>query len=423
MKIVLSFVSLLFTLTTFSADLYVKEFGGGGAYSTINDALAVSSAGDRILVAAKAGDAPYIENLSITKPLQILTATNGSRYTLQGNITIATSLPAGSSVVLDGISITIGNISASASTSAISVYVVNSVLSSGTITFGNRINATIANSAITNPSAGYTVTFCNGKLLGNTITAYGQGILVNNDAVASLDTINIVGNKVEFTSDFVANIFNGLTWSSSNNFFNISNNYFNHPSNNYSGSNGQAYNMVNFTTYKAGTNTNQYNNFVNNSIKFNQPNLSSVTITGVTGTLDARCNVFNNIVVHTVTGLKRSFNLNGNPQFSYNTGSGGATFNAGNTPSDPTNTFTATIYALTNNGCSSSISNTGHPDPIFTDLDLTRNDVGPCGGSYNITTNFLTPGTVGTGKVHWLEAPRRVSQGSTLSIKAEGHDR
>lgn len=424
MKVVLVFLFAIVSASTFAADLFVKEFGGGGTYSTINDAMAVANANDRILVAAKAGDAPYIENLSITKPLQILTATNGSRYTLQGNITIATTLPAGSSVVLDGLSITIGNITASASTAAISLYIVNSTLSAGTINCGTRVYTTIANSTITTTSAtGYAVTISNGKIVGNIITAFNQGISIISDAVASLDTVNIVGNKVELTGTFASNIHNAFTWANSTQFFNISNNYFNQVYSSYQGGNGNTYNFVSFTSFKAGASTPQYNNFNNNTVRWTATFDANSITTCLAGTLDARCNVLNNLTIFSNTGLRRHYNLNGNPQFSYNTASGGVTFNSGNTPSDPTNSSVSTVYNVTTNGCISTVPNTGHPDPIFTDLDLTRNDVGPCGGSYNITTNFLTPGTAGTGKVHWLEAPRRVSQGSTLSIEAEGHDR
>lgn len=424
MKVVLAFLFSIVAASTFAADLFVKEFGGGGTYSTINDALAASSAGDRILVAAKAGDAPYIENLSITKPLQILTATNGSRYTLQGNITIATSLPAGSSVVLDGLSITIGNITASSSTAAINLYIVNSNLSAGSINCGTRVYTTIANSTITTTNAaGYAVTISNGKIVGNTINAFNLGISVINDAVASLDTVNIVGNKVELSGTFANNIHNALTWANNTQFFNISNNYFNQVYSSYLGGNGNTYTFVNFTSFKAGASTLQYNNFINNTVRWTATFDANSFTTCVVGTLDARCNVLNNLTILSSSGLRRHYTLSGNPQFSYNTGSGGAVFNSGNTPSDPTNSFITTVYNVTTHGCISTVLNTGHPDPIFTDLDLTRNDVGPCGGSYNITTNFLTPGIAGTGKVHWLEAPRRVSQGSTLSIEAEGHDR
>lgn len=425
MKVVLAFLFSIVTASTFAADLFVKEFGGGGAYSTINDALAVSSAGDRILVAAKAGDAPYIENLSITKPLQILTATNGSRYTLQGNVTIATTLPAGSTVVFDGMSINSGNFTAAASAASINVAIVNCVLGNGYIQLGTRIEATIANTVITNNAATvYAITASKGKIVGNTINTASYGISIPSDAVSNTDTLHVVGNKVELNTDFTNNVCAALTWSSTTSFFNISNNYFNEAYTSYNGGNGNTFTLVNITNFKAGANTNQYNNFNNNTIRWTATfNANSITY-GFGGTLDARCNVLNNLLIFTNSGFRRFFNLNGNPQFSYNTASGpGTPFNSGNTINDNTNVINATVYTVTTNGCSTNGANAGHPDPVFTDLDLTRNDVGPCGGSYNITTNFLTPGTAGTGKVHWLEAPRRVSQGSTLSIEAEGHDR
>lgn len=424
MKILSAVLLTIISISSFATDLYVKEFGGGNAYSNINDALAASNAGDRILIMPKAGDAPYIENVLITKSLQLLTASNGGKFTLQGNISVDASLPAGSVVVVDGGSV-VGNVAAIGSNNIISFSFVNSTIASGNLVFGPKVKATIANNTITYTGGSYAVVFSNGKLLGNTITANTQGIDIEDDAVPTVDTVIVAGNNLTITTDFSTTTCKGLVWANTTDFFNISNNYINQ---NYSGYN--ANNATNSSLIAIGSVlsvTNKFNNIINNTLRFGHTTggYSSNFWNGISGSLDSRCNLFNNLIIFSSTSTtnRRAFSVAGAPQISYNTIVGAILFNSGTAVNDGTNTLTSSMPTLSANGCPTSVTNTGHPDPIFTDLDLTRNDVGACGGSYNITTNFLTPGTTGTAKVHWLEAPRRVSQGGTLSIKAEGHDR
>jgi hypothetical protein len=65
--------------------------------------------------------------------------------------------------------------------------------------------------------------------------------------------------------------------------------------------------------------------------------------------------------------------------------------------------------------------NFGSPATDYTDLDLTRNNVGVAGGSYNFS-NFW-PNQSGGARVYLVKTPRTVVQSSTINAKADSFDR
>ena len=90
MKKELFFIAIasLFTSMVSAADLYVRDLGAGGSYSTISAAITAANDGDRIIIRPKAGSLPFIENLTIDKSLSFVSEINFSKYILQGTITI-----------------------------------------------------------------------------------------------------------------------------------------------------------------------------------------------------------------------------------------------------------------------------------------------------------------------------------------------
>lgn len=423
------FFTLLFTSAIVSsvmaADIYVREFGGG-AYPTISEAIDASSSGDRILVVPKSGNAAYIENLSINKRIQLLSATNGARFYVQGNVTISTGLLANGHVVIDGMYVTVGNITAGSSTNPISVTIVNTRLGDGRIGLGTNIYATIANCQINNTGTSTSISFTKGKCLGNRVTAENFGIAVANDNTTGTDTTYVVGNNV-IISGLATNL-RAFSWSNSGQFFYIANNQFRLSTTELQQTPLRT--LVSIGSFKAGTNSNEMNNFLNNTIYFAIPagNNTGTSFVGLSaGTLDNRCNIINNLVRFAANSptTRAAFDINGNPNIQYNTIGGVTVWNKGTATLSNGSYYSTTTVSTNLNGCvTGTYRNTGHPDPIFTNLDLTRNDVGTCGGSYNIEENFPNMGQAGVPAiVHWLEAPRRVLQGGTVAIKAEGHDR
>ena len=61
----------------------------------------------------------------------------------------------------------------------------------------------------------------------------------------------------------------------------------------------------------------------------------------------------------------------------------------------------------------------GHPGKDYIDHDLSRNDPGCYGGSFNYTNYTTTAAPV----IFHVETPRTVLQGSTLNVTSEGFDR
>lgn len=90
MKKQLLFIAIagLFANLSSAADLYVRENGANGAYSTVTAAITASANGDRIIIKPKAAGAAYIENLTINKSLTFVSETTYQKYKLQGTIVV-----------------------------------------------------------------------------------------------------------------------------------------------------------------------------------------------------------------------------------------------------------------------------------------------------------------------------------------------
>ena len=87
----------------------------------------------------------------------------------------------------------------------------------------------------------------------------------------------------------------------------------------------------------------------------------------------------------------------------------------GNVSSNPS------INSTTGQSFSAFAINNGHPGKLYTDTDLTRNDRGVAGGSFNYE-NFW-PIQTGGSRVFLVKAPRVANQTTTIRAEAEGYDR
>ena len=86
-------LTVMYSVMIHATDLTVQEFGAGGNYSSINAAMTAAVDGDRIIVIPKAGNAPWVENLIVTKSLTFISDTENGKIDLNGNITISPSIP------------------------------------------------------------------------------------------------------------------------------------------------------------------------------------------------------------------------------------------------------------------------------------------------------------------------------------------
>lgn len=62
----ISLPSIFLSFGTLAADLIVEEFGTAPTYASITAAVAASVDGDRIIIKNRAGDIPWIENITIS---------------------------------------------------------------------------------------------------------------------------------------------------------------------------------------------------------------------------------------------------------------------------------------------------------------------------------------------------------------------
>src|SRR6478672_1108854 len=213
MKKKLLFITLasLFTAAVSAADLYVRNAGAGGAYSSVSAAITAANNGDRIIIQPKTNGSAYVENLTINKSLTFVSETIYNKFFIQGTITIT---PAAGRVV------TISNLSSGN-------FTIYGVTVSGATTGGrttvNLLNCYLNSVDTTQPNAtlnmsGCIVTggvyFSHGRCTGNRallINAYA----VSPDTNLATDAVEIIGNA---TDSGITNFQNDYPFKFSNNF-------------------------------------------------------------------------------------------------------------------------------------------------------------------------------------------------------------
>ncbi len=405
---------MLFVLTTAkmsAADLCVAENGTGGCYSTITDAINAAANGDRIIINPKAGNAPYAENLTITKTLQFLCNVEGSQYAVSGNITITPA--ANRVIVFIGMNNLTGNLTVTGNSPAgarCKISVMNCNFGNGTVSLDfDNLDVTVASCVFSNGS----IAFRYGKAIGNDVTtisnpSYGVGqtgsIVVNNDATATNDSVLIVGNKIILTSGVYPT---GIIFNSSNQYFYISNNVVTAPASLYCG----------IGTYSAKNTNLGRNTILNNTIAPSTTISYGIMVTTVTNSLH---DIINNLIVATggsngvyITGggpVQTSYNYMSNPLTLYGIIDDGTNNLSSNTTLDANYRPNSGTDAI----------NGGSPDEAYYDINLTRNDAGAFGGSF--TQDNFYPVT-GAARVYLVRAPRKITLGSTLNVKGDSFDR
>lgn len=388
----------------FSTDRIVREFGAGGAYSTITDAYNASVDGDRIIIKPKAGGADYGESITIAKSLQFLCENEGGRFEVTG--TWAITAAALRTVNIIGIELT------------------GSINSSGGVT-GNLMETSIFNSVITgNLNFGYdnnklivaatTLTgfiyMRKGSLYGNTISTSTATYLIQVTAETSPmsnDTVSIIGNRL--SNSLGASY---VIYSSSNDHAHIIMNNFIQYS--YMG------------IYVSSWLTGSYSHITNNTLQ----NVSStasdygIYLSSLPASTDVQ--ILNNVLdMIGTTGTQAGIygtGIIGTSNVSYNhfeTGINTAIFgfvDDGSNVNPSTFTVTGTGEVTTGNPV-----NGGHPDSTHYDIDLTRNNCGAYGGSF--TMNNFFPTTDLNARVYYIDIPRRVIIGGNMNVKAESFDK
>jgi hypothetical protein len=412
MKKTILLFALLASICGRAADLIVADGGAGGAYATIGAAVTAAVSGDRIIITPKPAGATYNENITVTnKSLQFLSATEGTYWKLNGDITLNPSV-AGQSFTIEGANLTNGNITTAVNAPAgarCKVNILGCKLTNGYIDFAtNNFDMKVAADSIMN---GY-VYLRYGNIYGNYINVgalFAHAISYGNDPTATSDVMNVVGNKI-LASTYGAGSTYGVYWGSSNYVFNIANNYFD------GGSQNQ--NLIYIASTKTTTSANNF--IINNTFEHANTNSWCIYLTSH----NSYIYVLNNAIDNNGTGV---YGIGANTAsitdvIGYNyvettNTPFGAIYNDGtNVGSSPMTVNTNTGAVLTGAGI-----NGGSPDLQYSDLDLSRNDAGCFGGSLS-RANY-TGMTATSTQVLFFDAPRRVLNGQTINISAEGFDR
>jgi hypothetical protein len=385
MKKELFFIAIasLFTSMVSAADLYVRDLGAGGSYSTISAAITAANDGDRIIIRPKAGSLPFIENLTIDKSLSFVSEINFSKYILQGTITVT---PAAGRVV------TINNLQISGT---------NAITVSGDTTGGrttlNILNSTTAavNAGVANTTlnmsgcTGAAIAMTHGRITGNKVTS----ITINTptiDTNPSTDDIEIIANAISANGT-------AINLNQKNYNFRILNNFAGTGIVTISAVKNDSTNEI-INNVISSTNTSN----ANNSIQVSSP-------AGFTGLISILNNVF--YYIGPTYGTFYPVTASGVSCYVYyNASNYSVTMptitNSGNniTASISLNTTTYTVNGLA--------ANTGSPEDDFADIDLSRNDRGNFGGS-DTWANYWPTNVGNKPQVNYLKTPRRIYTGTT----------
>lgn len=370
----------LFSTMASAADLYVRNAGANGAYSTVSAAITAAANGDRIIIQPKTNGSAYVENLTINKSLTFVSETNYNKYFIQGTITIN---PAVGRVVninsLNSGNFTIYNVVASGATTGgrTTINLMNCNL--------NNVDTSPAN--ITTNISGCTVRgyvyFSHGRVTGNSallINAYNTG----SDSVLATEGVEIIGNA---TTSAITNQQSSYDFKMCNNFtsgLNV-----------YGAQGGSSNEMTNNTVYQP-----------------NPGDLAPIYIS-INGGIPPSIAIMNNAVSFAVGQTNACIdNFGANVTASYNLftntyvteGSITQSNNSGNVNMS----FNNIAYTL-----SGMNANAGNPATAYTDLDLTRNDAGHYGGS-NSWANYWPADSGGKPQISHLSTPRSISSGNFI---------
>ena len=400
---IITLIAALFLLQGFSfaADRIVLEGGVTPNYSSITSALVGIPANTRILVFPKSGGDAYIGNLTIPNVagVQILSAVDGQRFVVQGDISTGT---AGNAVI-----------SGAETSGKIYLYGTgNRVI--GCKVYGyiqsmlySSLNYIDNDSVVNNGSIG----MHRGRVSG----CYVEGNITTDGSIAGLtDTTFIVGNHVRILN---AGIFSmGVNCQGSNQTVCVANNFIE-----ISGTNAGNGNGIRLFAIKSSASVRSA--CMNNTIW--DRSVTGFIVAGIAvDSASFSVDIENNVFLGNHLGTK-SF------QFYYpsSDAGGGFRYNYSNislidnfTP-DGSNNLNAniSINPLTGELLTGSDGvDGGNPGDAHRDIDLSRNDAGCYGGSF--TRSNFTVAETGV-RVLFMTAPRTVFTNTPFMISADGVDK
>jgi hypothetical protein len=350
-------LSLLSTTLLLAADFTVNTTGLNVNFTSIQAAHDAASDGDRIFISPGS----YVEDLTLTKSIELHCQEEGQNYNVTGNLVIPTGT-LNKTITIIGLRLTGAVTSAETSTSACQLNILSSKIT-------GQLNVK-RNALLVNDSLSRTTVAANVMIIGCTILTLTPILIIEHLAPDAGECL-IIGNKLRFGGAST-----GVIRCDAGEGHEIRNNEFD---------------------YAGGT------------ISANQIDvMGSVgttldTILIVNNTIESDGDLFSPTIIKTSTAPTRVEARN-----NWKPASTGPIVSAG-------------IESFFNVQGSDGVQiNAGDPSPLYTDLDLTRNDAGAFGGSFSRENYSFTPG----GSVcYMVQTPRFLTAGQTLSISAFGFDR
>lgn len=403
-------LTFLFSNLTFAIDRVVQQGGPVGTFASISAAVTAAVDGDQIIINNRTDGLPWLENLSINKSLTFVSAVDNVQWWMEGTVNFA--MAEGRTITMIGCR----NTSASGAYTKTGATPVNRTVVNllfcdiaGDITMGNGINFYLGSSKAQNVSCSF------GKIYGNDI----RTLVFTSDAVATEDINQVIGNRIGVTNPASSFAF---AYQSTTQYLFCSNNYVRTANQNA---------MI-VSALKSGATTNRIVNCAlvcaSNSSQGN--NWAGLSLSQPSGTLTVENCVMGSWYVNTSfgsNGIYASTQAQALTTFTYcmyyNQ------FPWGYSPSASLNNFN-TAFASYNyfNTDGTFLSGTAHidagnPSNASLDLDLSRNDIGVMGGSYSIANFLPYMSNVESSRVNFMNTPRIVNQGGTVSVQVIGYDK
>lgn len=382
-RIVLLLLPLVLASSLKATDLFVSP---GGAYPTINAAIAAAAQGDRLLIQP----AQYNENVVVTKSLELLCNVSGQRYTVNGDVVFAPATTSRTVVIMDA-------------------WVLDSIRTGSVVGSGHVLTAVACKAN----SFHMAMTGVNARLLRDTILG-NVTVWPPTDVIGCYITGRPGPNQSAVNVAPGSTVQNGLLNRIVGNVIGASMTYA-----------GYGLTLSAFTPFQV-----QNNYFVMNGP---DPYIATINISDfidpgfVTTT---PCIIQNNTIRWAGVAATPVIRvMEQDPLFTLDIRNNLLLGNATISASGPAVTLAynvtsndlAQVNALTGAPINGSVAiNAGDPDAMHTDLDLTRNDAGCFGGSFS-RDNFDEP-LPSSASIVIMNVPRRTQAAAMIPITAEGID-
>ncbi|MDH4471716.1 MAG: hypothetical protein QE487_03865 [Fluviicola sp.] len=403
----------IFSNTVFAVDRVVQQGGPVGTFASISAAITAATDGDLIIINNRTDGLPWLENLSVGKTLTFVSAVDNIQWWMEG--TIAITMAEGRNVTIIGLR----NTSASGTitkngTTPVNRTVVNILYSdiAASIDMGTAgINFYLGSS-----KAG-AVYYSYGKIYGNDI----RSLACSSDAVSTEDVNQIIGNRIGLNAGGAST--NALTYTSNTQYLYCNANYVR-----------GGYNGILISSLKSGVTTNRVINCTMTSASGSPipgNNFAGLSLTFTSGLLTVENSICCSYYVASNTGAHGIYatpTAQANTTFTYNMYYN-SYFSGGFSPSSSLGNFASGSAILTQvNTADGSIAGTNHvnmgnPSNSDLDLDLSRNDIGVFGGSYSMANFLPYMSNVESSRVNFMNTPRVVNQGGTVSVQVIGYDK